>query len=181
MAKDKTKRTYRRQSTARPPITFEVGVRDDAGDLMELDVTAKHISLFEFHGLDGLLAGEFEPVADVTGAIELKCRRIKVKAVVSEIANLDPEEFAGGSVTGADLAAFIDDDRNANAVYVIWGRFVEVIDNPRRKSAAANRGEGDGESGDRDGRSGTGSSVPAVHGAGAGSGEPAAAVQATAD
>jgi hypothetical protein len=182
MSKDKTKRPpYRKQATARPPITFEVGVRDGAGDLMHLDVTAKHVDFFEFDGLNGLLAGEFEPVADVTGAVELKCRRIKVKAVVLEIANLDPDEFPGGSVAGKDLAAFIDDDHNVNAVYVIWGRFVEVIDNPRRKSAAANRGQGDGEGEAGGERGAAGSPVPAVSRADGTAAPQGQAVQAGAD
>lgn len=133
---------YKPQPATLDNIEFDATMPDRVnGGRHRVHVVARHLRYHEYSGLSDALIGEVQVVADPTGKQELKARRIKLKRVAVEVSNLDPDRWRDGRVTGEELARWIDDDANADAVFAAWHAFVECVDSPPLKSAAEDRGD----------------------------------------
>jgi hypothetical protein len=166
-----TPKAYKQPKLKREPLDFDATIYDDDGDAVTVTARAKHLRWHQFFALDDALFGEVEAGVDPTGEREIKARRIKLKRVLLELGNLDPKEFPGGRLAaGVALDEFLDDDRNADLVYALWARLVEVLNNPRSKSTAADSGVSDGAAPEGDGASDGEAQVPGVSRDGAAAG-----------
>lgn len=172
-----TAKPYKKPKLKREPLTLDVTLYDDEGDLVTVTAKAKHFRWHQFFALDDALFGEIEAGVDPTGEREIKARRIKLKRALLEVGNLDPEEYPSGRLAaGAALDEFIDDEANADVVYALWGRLVEVLNNPRSKSTDANTGVSDGAAQEGDGADDGKAPLPGVSRDGAAAGESSQAV-----
>lgn len=97
----------------------------------------RHLRYHEFMGLNDLLIGEIQPIADPTGRAELKVKRRKLGAVLERLSNLNPDIYPGGEIRDrAEIEKWVEADENADAVWALWTVYEREIENPSLKSEA---------------------------------------------
>lgn len=130
-----------------PPLELDIVIPNRlTGATHRVHVTCRHLLYREFVGLEDLLIGEVQLIADPTGKQMMKIRRLKLKAVALKISNLDPSIYPGGEISDKEgLEKWIDADENSDAVWASWQVFEQQIDNPRVKSATENGGNRSGK------------------------------------
>lgn len=119
-----------------PPLELDIVIPNRlTGATHRVHVTCRHLLYREFVGLEDLLIGEVQLIADPTGKQMMKIRRLKLKAVALKISNLDPSIYPGGEISDKEeVEKWIDADENSDAVWASWQVFEQQIDNPRVKS-----------------------------------------------
>lgn len=130
-----------------PPLELDIVIPNRlTGSTHRVHVTCRHLLYREFVGLEDLLIGEVQLIADPTGKQMMKIRRLKLKAVALKISNLDPSIYPGGEISDKEeLEKWIDADENSDAVWASWQVFEQQIDNPRVKSADEDGRDGSGQ------------------------------------
>ncbi len=130
-----------------PPLELDIVIPNRlTGAIHRVHVTCRHLLYREFVGLEDLLIGEVQLIADPTGKQMMKIRRLKLKAVALKISNLDPSIYPGGEISDKEeVEKWIDADENSDAVWASWQVFEQQIDNPRVKSATENGGDRSGK------------------------------------
>lgn len=138
---------YTPPSAALPSLEFDTIIPNrEAGGRHRVHFEARHCRYHEFVALEDLLIGEIALVADPSGKRHLTERRIKMRAVVERISNLNPAVYPGGEISGKEACGvWIDAPENADAVWAGWSDYAALIDNPTVKSTDASRRDGSGE------------------------------------
>ncbi len=129
-----------------PPLELDVRIPNRmTGAVHRVHISCRHLLYREFAGLDDLLIGEVQPVADPTGLQMMKMKRTKLKAVLEKVSNLDPGVYAGGEISGKEeLAKWVDADENSDAVWASWIVYERSIDSPMIKSKDESRSDSGG-------------------------------------
>lgn len=105
----------------------------------------EHLRYHEHAGLDDLLIGEVQPIADPTGKARLTISRRKLARVLRGVSNLNPAIYPGGAITDEkELHAWIEAEENADAVWALWIVYERAIENPRLKSTSQDSGDRSG-------------------------------------
>ncbi len=107
--------------------------------------TFEHLRYHEHAGLDDLLIGEVQPIADPSGKSRLTISRRKLARVLRAVSNLNPTIYPGGAITDEkELGAWIDAEENADAVWALWIVYERAIENPGLKSTSQDSGDRSG-------------------------------------
>jgi hypothetical protein len=132
---------------ALPPLELDIRIPNRlTGAIHRVHLTARHLLYREFIGLEDLLIGEVQPIADPTGKQMMKIRRLKLKAVAIKVSNLNPAIYPGGEISAKEeVEKWVDADENSDAVWASWQVFEAMIDNPQVKRSTEGSGDGGGK------------------------------------